>query len=196
MTFTVGETVVYPNHGAAVIEAMETRTIRGEDKLYPKGAKADDPKAFRIYAEKCPNSRGVRRVLEAVQLADRPTIKIRKLSGGQRQSVAIARAIHFNARILIMDEPTASLSAHEVARLLDIARALKAQGVAVIYISHLLDEIFRIADRVTPVNGQAVVQPMTTLTLSCDHRVVDGARAAQFMQTLVASIEDPLSVLD
>lgn len=54
----------------------------------------------------------------------------------------------------------------------------------------------RIADRVVPVNGQPGVQPMTTLTLSCDHRVVDGARAAQFMQTLVASIEDPLSVLD
>ncbi|MFN8490086.1 MAG: dihydrolipoamide acetyltransferase family protein [Caldilineaceae bacterium] len=54
----------------------------------------------------------------------------------------------------------------------------------------------RIADRVAPVNGQPVVQPMTTLTLSCDHRVVDGARAAQFMQTLVAYLEDPLSVLD
>lgn len=54
----------------------------------------------------------------------------------------------------------------------------------------------RIADRVAPVNGQPVVQPMTTLTLSCDHRVVDGARAAQFMQTLVASLEEPLRVLD
>ena len=54
----------------------------------------------------------------------------------------------------------------------------------------------RIADRVVPVNGQPGVQPMTTLTLSCDHRVVDGARAAQFMQALVGYIEDPLSALD
>lgn len=54
----------------------------------------------------------------------------------------------------------------------------------------------RIADRVVPVNGQPAVQAMTTLTLSCDHRVVDGARAAQFLQTLVGYIEDPLSVLD
>ncbi len=54
----------------------------------------------------------------------------------------------------------------------------------------------RIADRVVPVNGQPGVQPMTTLTLSCDHRVVDGARAAQFMQALVGYIEDPLSVMD
>jgi pyruvate dehydrogenase E2 component (dihydrolipoamide acetyltransferase) len=54
----------------------------------------------------------------------------------------------------------------------------------------------RIADRVVPVNGQPAVQPMMTLTLSCDHRVVDGARAAQFMQTLTRFIEDPLSMLD
>lgn len=53
-----------------------------------------------------------------------------------------------------------------------------------------------IVDRVVPVNGQPAVQPMMTLTLSCDHRVVDGARAAQFLQTLVTYLEDPLSILD
>ena len=56
--------------------------------------------------------------------------------------------------------------------------------------------IGRIADRVVPVNGQPAVQPMMTLTLSCDHRVVDGARGAQFLQTLVGFIENPLAVLD
>jgi len=54
----------------------------------------------------------------------------------------------------------------------------------------------RIADRVVPVNGQPDIQPMTTLTLSCDHRVVDGARAARFMQTLTEYIEEPLRVLE
>jgi pyruvate dehydrogenase E2 component (dihydrolipoamide acetyltransferase) len=53
-----------------------------------------------------------------------------------------------------------------------------------------------IVDRVVPVNGQPAVQPMMTLTLSCDHRIVDGARAAQFLQTLVGYLEDPLSILD
>lgn len=53
-----------------------------------------------------------------------------------------------------------------------------------------------IVDRVVPVNGQPAVQPMMTLTLSCDHRIVDGARAAQFLQTLVSYLEDPLSILD
>jgi pyruvate dehydrogenase E2 component (dihydrolipoamide acetyltransferase) len=54
----------------------------------------------------------------------------------------------------------------------------------------------RIVEQVVPRNGQAVIRPMLTLTLSCDHRVVDGARAAQFLQTLTAYIEDPLRVLD
>jgi pyruvate dehydrogenase E2 component (dihydrolipoamide acetyltransferase) len=54
----------------------------------------------------------------------------------------------------------------------------------------------RIAERVVPVDGQPAVQPMMALTLSCDHRVVDGARAAQFMQTLVAYIEEPLMLFD
>lgn len=53
-----------------------------------------------------------------------------------------------------------------------------------------------IVDRVVPVNGQPAVQPMMTLTLSCDHRIVDGARAAQFLQTLVGYLEEPLSILD
>jgi pyruvate dehydrogenase E2 component (dihydrolipoamide acetyltransferase) len=53
-----------------------------------------------------------------------------------------------------------------------------------------------IVDRVVPVNGQPAVQPMMTLTLSCDHRIVDGARAAQFLQTLISYIEEPLSILD
>lgn len=53
-----------------------------------------------------------------------------------------------------------------------------------------------IVERVVPLNGQPAVQPMMTLTLSCDHRIVDGARAAQFLQTLVGYLEDPLSILD
>ena len=54
----------------------------------------------------------------------------------------------------------------------------------------------RIADRIVPVNGQPAVRPMLTLSLSCDHRVVDGARGAQFLQTLAELIESPLRLLD
>jgi pyruvate dehydrogenase E2 component (dihydrolipoamide acetyltransferase) len=56
--------------------------------------------------------------------------------------------------------------------------------------------VSRIADRVVPLHGQPAVQPMMTLSLSCDHRVVDGARGAQFLQTLADLIEDPLRLLD
>jgi rhamnose transport system ATP-binding protein len=81
------------------------------------------------------------------------TLDVRRAASGltlaEQQTVEIARALSLNVKVLIMDEPTASLSAHEVERLLAIARALRASGVAVLYISHRLDEIFRIADRVT-----------------------------------------------
>jgi rhamnose transport system ATP-binding protein len=72
-----------------------------------------------------------------------------ELTLAEQQTVEIARALSLNARVLIMDEPSASLSDHEVQRLFGIARALRDQGVAVLYISHRLDEIFALADTVT-----------------------------------------------
>lgn len=71
------------------------------------------------------------------------------LSVGNRQRVEIAKALSQNARILIMDEPTAALTEHDVARLFEIVRLLKARGVGVVYISHRLEEVFLLADRVT-----------------------------------------------
>jgi rhamnose transport system ATP-binding protein len=71
------------------------------------------------------------------------------LTLAEQQTVEIARALSLNVKVLIMDEPTASLSAHEVQRLMAIVTSLKARGVTVVYISHRLDEIFKIADRVT-----------------------------------------------
>lgn len=71
------------------------------------------------------------------------------LTLAEQQAVEIARALSQDVRVLIMDEPTASLSAHEAEQLRQIARGLAAEGVAVVYISHRLEEIFEIADRVT-----------------------------------------------
>jgi rhamnose transport system ATP-binding protein len=73
----------------------------------------------------------------------------RDLTLAAQQTVEIARAISLKARVLIMDEPTASLSAHEVAQLFGLARALRAQGVAILFISHRMEEVFSIADRIT-----------------------------------------------
>ena len=80
-----------------------------------------------------------------------------KLSGGQRQSVAIARAILFNARILIMDEPTAALGPQETAQVGELVKQLKAEGIGIFLISHDIHDVFDLADRVCVMkNGQVV----------------------------------------
>ncbi|MFZ7093850.1 ATP-binding cassette domain-containing protein [Primorskyibacter sp. 2E233] len=82
---------------------------------------------------------------------------VKSLSGGQRQSVAIARAIHFNARILIMDEPTAALGPQETAQVAELIKQLKAEGIGIFLISHDLHDVSDLADRITVMkNGQIV----------------------------------------
>ncbi len=73
----------------------------------------------------------------------------RGLTLAAQQAVEVAKAISLNVRVLIMDEPTASLSAHEVTQLFKIVRSLRGQGVAILFIGHRLEEVFEIADRVT-----------------------------------------------
>ena len=91
---------------------------------------------------------------------------VKSLSGGQRQSVAIARAIHFNARILIMDEPTAALGPQETKQVGDLIKQLKAEGIGIFLISHDIHDVFDLADRVTVMkNGQVVgTGPVTAMT--------------------------------
>jgi simple sugar transport system ATP-binding protein len=70
------------------------------------------------------------------------------MSGGQRQAVAIARAVYWNARLVIMDEPTAALGVPEQRKVHELVKTLKAQNVPVIIISHNLQDIFAVADRI------------------------------------------------
>ena len=76
------------------------------------------------------------------------TQQIRNLSGGQRQAVAIARSIYWNARLMIMDEPTAALGVAEQRKVLMLVRTLCEQGVPVIIISHNMQDVFAVADRI------------------------------------------------
>lgn len=79
------------------------------------------------------------------------------LSGGQRQSVAIARAVYFNAKILIMDEPTAALGVHETKMVAELIKELKKQGLGIFLISHDTHEMMELCDRVSVMkNGQLV----------------------------------------
>ena len=85
------------------------------------------------------------------------TEPVSALSGGQRQSVAIARAVYFNARILIMDEPTAALGVHETKMVADLIMELKAQGLGIFLISHDTREMMSLCDRVSVMkNGQLI----------------------------------------
>jgi len=71
------------------------------------------------------------------------------LSGGQRQSIAIGRAIHFNARILIMDEPTAALGPAETVQVREVIKRLKSEGIGIFLISHDIHDVFDLADRIS-----------------------------------------------
>lgn len=85
---------------------------------------------------------------------------VKELTTGFQQMVEIAKALRVNAKLLILDEPTASLSTNEVDTLFDIVRKLKAAGVTVVFISHRMDEIFAIADRVTIMRDGELIQTL------------------------------------
>ncbi len=104
----------------------------------------------RIYAE-------TRAVLDEYDLALDPTARVADLGIGQQQLVEIVKALAKNSKILLLDEPTAALTEAEVERLLQIVRSLRQRGITCVYISHKLDEVFEIADRITVLrDGESV----------------------------------------
>jgi ribose transport system ATP-binding protein len=88
-------------------------------------------------------------ILDTLGLKIDPNTMVGSLGVGQQQMVEIARAIRADAKMIIMDEPTASLSAHETEKLLQIIRYLKGEGISIIYISHHLEEVLAVSDRIT-----------------------------------------------
>ncbi|MEO6436895.1 MAG: ATP-binding cassette domain-containing protein, partial [Tepidisphaeraceae bacterium] len=127
--------------------------------------------AENIYLGKEPRCRGLARrfvdwpavyggaaeLLKRFAIDLRPDARVADLGVGQRQLVEIVKALAAKSRILILDEPTAALSEHEVRVLLDILRDLRRHGVACVYISHKLDEVFALADRITVLRDGATV---------------------------------------
>ncbi|HVR18199.1 MAG TPA: sugar ABC transporter ATP-binding protein [Polyangiaceae bacterium] len=89
------------------------------------------------------------RLIERVGLKAQPTTPVSSLTTGQMQMVEIAKALSLNARIIVMDEPTASLTAGESEHLFGIIRKLRAEGIGIVYISHRLEEVFALSDRIT-----------------------------------------------
>jgi ABC-type sugar transport system ATPase subunit len=107
-----------------------------------------------------------RQTLDSLQIRF-PTLTepIENLSGGQRQAVAIARAVYWDAKLMIMDEPTNNLGVPEQHKVLELIRTLRRRGVPVILITHVLPDAFAVADRVIVMHrGRKVAERMTAMT--------------------------------
>jgi rhamnose transport system ATP-binding protein len=116
-----------------------------------------EPSGWRRRVRWSERRRRARSLLERIGAAINPDVEVARLTMPEQQLVEIARALGADARILILDEPTASLSTREVERLFRLLRDLRGQGVGMIYISHRLEELFQVADRVTVLrDGHAV----------------------------------------
>lgn len=114
----------------------------------------------------------------AVEIGDMET-PVERLSGGQRQAVAICRALRWEARIIIMDEPTAALGVRETAQVLDLIRRLHAEGRTVILVSHAMPDVVAVADRVVVLKAGRKVAD----------RAVAGLRAEDLASLIVRGTE-------
>ena len=94
-------------------------------------------------------NRAAQRLFENLGVKQSVSVPVRGLSVADQQLVEIAKSLSLDARVLVMDEPTASLSSHEVERLFTIIRQLRSRGVAILFVDHRMEEVFEIADRVS-----------------------------------------------
>ncbi len=151
-------------HNPREAQARGIATIFQELSLYPELSVAEN-----IFMGHAPRTRlgmldwremrrRARELLASLNIHDMDVDrKVGTMNVGNRQRVEIAKALSYNARILIMDEPTAALTESDVLRLFDIVRLLRDRGVGIVYISHRLEEVFTLADRVTVLrDGQYV----------------------------------------
>ena len=143
--------------------ALGVAAIYQQPALFPDLTVAENialglerPGAWRLVRWR-PRRDRARRLLERIGAAIDPEAEVRRLTMPEQQLVEIARALGADARILIMDEPTASLSEEDTGNLFAVIRQLREQGVAMLYISHRLEELPRVADRVTALRDGALV---------------------------------------
>ena len=128
-----------------------------------------------------------------------PEANVQSLSASDRSIVAIGRALAVQTEVLVLDEPTAALTEHDVARLLDVLRRLRAQGVGIIYVTHRLDEVFRIADRVTVLrDGKRIATTAVAATTPKElvRMIVGRALAEVFVKPPPPSAQPILQVVD
>jgi ABC-type sugar transport system ATPase subunit len=100
-----------------------------------------------------------------------PNMQVKKLSIAQQQMVEVVKALSYNIKLIIMDEPTSSLTKKEIDKLFEIIRKLKERGIGIIYISHRMDEIQRIGDRVTIMRDGEYIDTMNVETMNLDEAI-------------------------
>ena len=117
---------------------------------------------------------------------------VKSLSGGQRQAVAIARAVHFNAKILIMDEPTAALGPAETAQVRNLIRQLKTEGIGIFLISHDIHDVFDLSDRISVMYHGRIVDTVNKGSVTPDDvlgMIILGKKPEEVTQKDLAVLE-------
>jgi rhamnose transport system ATP-binding protein len=138
--------------------------------------------------------RRAQELLSRLQIDIDPGLPVKLLSIAERQAVEIAKALSIDAKVLVMDEPTSSISSREVDRLFEIAEHLKAQGVAILFISHFIDEILGLGDEVTILrSGKRVMTgPTADLTPAQTVRHMIGTEPSAFFPKEETRIGEPV----
>jgi D-xylose transport system ATP-binding protein len=120
------------------------------------------------------------------------TMPVKSLSGGQRQAVAIARAVYFNAKILIMDEPTAALGPAETGQVRNLVRQLKNEGIGIFLISHDIHDVYDLADRVSVMYHGRIVDTVNKHEVTTDEilgMIILGKRPGEVTEAEAAALE-------
>ena len=156
-------------HGPAHARQLGIAVIHQEPRLFPDLSVAENvflghqPKTHLGRIDWSRMRREAARLFDELDVLIPPDWPVRGLSMADQQLVEIAKALSVDARILIMDEPTASLSLHEVERLFSIVRPLRDRGLAVLFVSHRLEEVFQLCERATVLrDGKHVITTSTS----------------------------------
>jgi len=157
----------------------------------------DEPSRFGIIDRRA-HQRRARALLEALGCDLDPNALASTLSVAELQMVEIAKALHYDARVLIMDEPTAALTATETTRLFEVIFGLRARGVSVLYISHRMPEIFAIGERVTVMRDGATVEtvPIADTTVEALIASMVGRRIEQRVPKRQVNLGDAALVVE
>jgi ABC-type sugar transport system ATPase subunit len=190
-----------PDHGEIAVDGSPCRfasphdaiaagivTIPQELRLVPalsiaENLTLDDPPARRLLGLSVIDRKAMREqartALAQLDFAPDPDVRVDRLSFAERQLVAIAKAVRRRCRLLILDEPTAALETHEIEKLFAVLGRMKAQGVAIVYVSHRLDEVVALADRCTVLRDGRVAA----------HRERGGFAVADLVQAMTGRAE-------